>query len=1040
MAANTMLVVLPRQDAMRLSRMTEQKLGLARKQSQPIRFSNTSSVGRLTPTDSAGILGPDPTTTLALPSPSPTRRISNTEAKAHCENDEEMPLTTESAAVDYSEPHAKVSFHAITGTIHPQTLRLPSKIKNKDVVVLIDGGSTHNFIDHALVDRFGLIIDREITFEVIVGNREKEICPGRVKELLLIIQGVAVDHSKVQAVLDWPTPKNAKGVRGVLGLARYYQKFIQHFGTMAALLHKLSLARVKESFWWFGINEGVKRFIQDCHICQRFKTKSCRPASLLQPLPIPFRIWEDISMDFIEGLPPSNEFTTIMVVVDRLSKIAHFVLIRYHLLQLRSLKSLYQMLSSCMAFLPQYMKRGFLSQKESGRGRDVKEQDLNRNLKNTSLGIGVSTDSDDTMNVDTPSGGASAVQEGVTPFVVDMMGEVEKQNYLDDNTVLESFPPLSMSITTKACSAPVECIHAISDRLANTEYGFFLGKRVAYPVVANYVRNTWGKYGLVRSIFSSSNRLFSFQFSSMDILDAMLENGPWLSFARVMIDLRVNVELKDNIVMAMPKITRQGHYTCNVHVEYEWKPPRCSSCKVLRHIHEECPIHVLPNASSSGNKKKGVEPTLEVSNSNPFDVLNSVDHDAEFGTNRVTTNLVNNKATSSGSSFMNIDNNREFACNTPISEKIDKIERQICEGKLRLLDNDGNPLVPTCIVESDSEVEVRNSYLDNDDYDPYDDDMYKNHDLSEHLQSICDDIDITVRECFDINCSLTTYPPYLLALPFSVDRERRFRCHWATEQPWIDGDLDHHPPVIYYFHQRYHHHLHHLYHSCHHHLYRRHYFYHPHLVRDPNRPHHPTTISITITTTITTTNNSTTTIKGWNELSRARAFTRGGNETRTLHARVGLLEQHDVITQDSLRIARGRITRSQLRAVYAEQEVRELREFQVTDTLEIIELRSGAGYAESCFKKIHKRQTRDGACTTDMTEQDIETLRARAETAEQQAETLQVSLGATRMDVRYLIESREADRLEMAELRSRTQDIYVASRILRDNFVHRQID
>ncbi|GJY24692.1 hypothetical protein Tco_0398350, partial [Tanacetum coccineum] len=38
----------------------------------------------------------------------------------------------------------------------------------------------------------------------------------------------------------------------------------------------------------------------------------------------------------------------------------------------------------------------------------------------------------------------------------------------------------------------------------------------------------------------------------------------------------------------------------------------------------------------------------------------------------------------------------------------------------------------------------RDSYSNNDDYEPYDDDMYKNNDLSEHLQSICDDLDITV--------------------------------------------------------------------------------------------------------------------------------------------------------------------------------------------------------------------------------------------------------------------------------------------------------
>ncbi|GJX74389.1 putative reverse transcriptase domain-containing protein [Tanacetum coccineum] len=73
----------------------------------------------------------------------------------------------------------------------------------------------------------------------------------------------------------------------------------------------------------------------------------------------------------------------------------------------------------------------------------------------------------------------------------------------------------------------VESIRTISDRFAISAYGFFLGNRVAYPVVANYVKNTWGKYGLVCSMFSSSIGLFSFQFRSIEGLDAMLENDPW---------------------------------------------------------------------------------------------------------------------------------------------------------------------------------------------------------------------------------------------------------------------------------------------------------------------------------------------------------------------------------------------------------------------------------------------------------------------------------------------------------------------------------
>ncbi|GKF97339.1 hypothetical protein Tco_0293160, partial [Tanacetum coccineum] len=73
------------------------------------------------------------------------------------------------------------------------------------------------------------------------------------------------------------------------------------------------------------------------------------------------------------------------------------------------------------------MERGFLSQKGSGGGRGVKVKSLNRNPMNTSSGIGVSTESDDTMNEDTSVGVASAVKEGETPSVGDLM--VEKEIY-----------------------------------------------------------------------------------------------------------------------------------------------------------------------------------------------------------------------------------------------------------------------------------------------------------------------------------------------------------------------------------------------------------------------------------------------------------------------------------------------------------------------------------------------------------------------------------------------------------------------------------
>jgi len=67
------------------------------------------------------------------------------------------------------------------------------------------------------------------------------------------------------------------------------------------------------------------RLNKACQICQQAKYCTLPLVGLLQPLPIPTQIWQDISMDFIMGLPVVHGYSVILVVVDRLSKFAYFI-------------------------------------------------------------------------------------------------------------------------------------------------------------------------------------------------------------------------------------------------------------------------------------------------------------------------------------------------------------------------------------------------------------------------------------------------------------------------------------------------------------------------------------------------------------------------------------------------------------------------------------------------------------------------------------------------------------------------------------------
>lgn len=83
--------------------------------------------------------------------------------------------------------------------------------------------------------------------------------------------------------------------------------------------HK-TYTRLAATFYWPKMRKTTKQHIKEYAICQQTKPENFHPKGLLQPLPFPSQVWEDISMDFITSLPSVGGKTVIWVIVDRFSK------------------------------------------------------------------------------------------------------------------------------------------------------------------------------------------------------------------------------------------------------------------------------------------------------------------------------------------------------------------------------------------------------------------------------------------------------------------------------------------------------------------------------------------------------------------------------------------------------------------------------------------------------------------------------------------------------------------------------------------------
>jgi len=114
-----------------------------------------------------------------------------------------------------------------------------------------------------------------------------------------------------------------QGIRNEILYLCHDHPYAGHFGV------ERTAELIKRDFFWKGLDAEVQQYVSSCHVCQEVKFKRHKPYGELQSLPIPEKPFQEVSMDFIVGLPPSRlgaqVFDSILVIVDRFTKFSLYI-------------------------------------------------------------------------------------------------------------------------------------------------------------------------------------------------------------------------------------------------------------------------------------------------------------------------------------------------------------------------------------------------------------------------------------------------------------------------------------------------------------------------------------------------------------------------------------------------------------------------------------------------------------------------------------------------------------------------------------------
>jgi len=186
-----------------------------------------------------------------------------------------------------------------------------TKEDNKDIQLLKDEMWTRKTTAKVMMlERKVMAEESDIVKRIRRNNtREKEIVQALEKN-----DGLAWEEDGVAYMERRIYVPNNKELRKEILKEHHEPADIEHPGQ-----HRM-LELLKRTYWWPGLKEDVKRYVQGCFKCQQNKVQHQRKAGELHPLEISQGLWQEISIDIIRPLPKSNGMDAIVVIVDWFTK------------------------------------------------------------------------------------------------------------------------------------------------------------------------------------------------------------------------------------------------------------------------------------------------------------------------------------------------------------------------------------------------------------------------------------------------------------------------------------------------------------------------------------------------------------------------------------------------------------------------------------------------------------------------------------------------------------------------------------------------